>query len=99
MPTSIDFLKARVMSQINTLSSKPEREKEKYIARQIAEEFNSIVEEIKKVSPDAAGHLPKPITWIGPAARNMQVADIRLLELEMLLNQVLAILEVVQDGR
>jgi hypothetical protein len=98
MPTQLDFLKAKVLAYKHTLDGKTSKEKEKHVAIQIAEEFNSILEEIKKLSPDAAPHLPKPISWKGIAAQDMQISDIRFLELEMLLNQVLAILDVVRGG-
>jgi hypothetical protein len=99
MPTSLDFHKATVLAFKSTLEGKSAKEKEKHVAIQIAEQFNSIVENIKKEFPDATTHLPQPITWQGIAARDMQIADIRFLDFEMLLNQVLAILDVLRASR
>src|SRR5207249_3920083 len=94
MPTSLDFHKATIMAFKNTLDGKSPKEKEKHISIQIAEQFNSIVDNIKKEHPDAASHVPQPITMKGIASRDMQIADINFLDFEMLLNQVLAVLEV-----
>ncbi len=96
MPTSLDFHKATIMAFKNTLEGKSAKEKEKHISIQIAAQFNSIVDNIKKEFPDAASHLPQPITWNGIAAMDMQIADITFLDFEMLLNQMLGILEVIQ---
>ncbi len=96
MPTSLDFHKGTITAFKNTLDGKSAKEKEKHISIQIAEQFNSIVDNIKKEFPDAAPHLPQPITMKGIASRDMQIADIKFLDFEMLLNQVLGVLEVIQ---
>src|SRR5947209_1281254 len=61
MPTQLDFLKAKMLAYKQTLAERTSREKDGHVSIQIAQEFNAIVEEIKKASPDAAPHLPKPI--------------------------------------
>lgn len=98
MATTLDFLRARVQAYKSTLDGKSSQEKEKHVSIQIAEEFNLILEEIKKEAADAAPHLPKPITWQSIFARDMRVADVRFLELEMMLNQVLAVLDVLRGS-
>jgi hypothetical protein len=65
---------------------------------QIADQFNPVVENVKKEYPDAAPHLPQPITWTGIAAQDMQIADITFIDFEMLLNQVLAVLDVLRGS-
>ena len=99
MPMPLDFHRATVLAFKSTLEGKSAKEKEKHIAIQIAEQFNSTVEKIKKEFPDAASHLPQPITWKGIAAQDMQITDIRFLDFEMMLNQVLAILDVLRGSR
>jgi hypothetical protein len=99
MPTSLDFYKATVLAFKHTLEGKSTKEKEKHVSIQIAEQFNAVVENIKKEHPDAAIHLPQPITMKGIASRDMQIADIRFLDFEMMLNQVLAILDVLRESR
>ena len=98
MPTSINFHKATITAFKNTLEGKSPKEKQKHISTQIAEQFNAIVDNIKKEFPDAASHLPQPITSKGIASRDMQIADIKFLDFEMLLNQVLAVLEVIRGS-
>jgi hypothetical protein len=99
MPTSLDFHKATVLAFKHTLEGKSAKEKEKHVSIQIAEQFNGVVENVKKEYPDAAIHLPQPITWKGIGAQDMRIADIRFTDFEMLLNQVLAILDVLRDSR
>lgn len=53
------------------------------------------MEDIKKASPDCAFHLPEPITW-NTVAAEAGWSDIKFLELEMLLNQVIAVLDVLR---
>jgi hypothetical protein len=96
MPTSLDFHRATIRAFKNTLDGKASKEKEKHISIQIAEQFNVIVDNIRKEFPDAASHLPQPITMKGIASRDMQIADIKFLDFEVLLNQVLGILEVLE---
>lgn len=99
MPTSLDFYKATVLAFKHTLEGKSAKEKEKHVSIQIADQFNSVVENVKKEYPDAAPHLPQPITSKGIAAQDMQIADIRFIDFEMLLNQVLAVLDVLRGSR
>jgi hypothetical protein len=98
MTTTLDFLKAKVQAYKHTLESKSGKEKEKHLAIHVAEEFNRILEEIKKESPEAAPHLPQPITWTSVFARDLKVADVTYLDLEMVINQVLAVLDVVRGS-
>jgi hypothetical protein len=95
MATALDFIRASVQAYKHSLDQKSSQDKDGPVSIQIAQQFNSIVDQIKKEVPEAASHLPQPITWTGPFAR-MNCADVKFLELEMMLNQVLAILEVVQ---
>ncbi len=99
MANTLDFIRAKVSAYKHTLEGKSSKEKERHVAIHVAEEFNSFMEEIKKEAPEAAPHLPKPLTWKGIAAQDMQIADVTFLDLEMLLNQVLAVLDVVRGNR
>jgi hypothetical protein len=99
MATSLDFYKTTVLAFKHTLEGKSAKEKEKHVSIQIADQFNSVVENVKKEYPDAAPHLPQSITWRGIATQDMQIADIRFIDFEMLLNQVLAVLDVLRGSR
>ena len=95
MPTTLDFLKAKVQALKHTLEGKSGKEKDGRVSIQIAQQFNGILDEVKKESPDAAPHLPQHITWNSPFAR-LQQADVTFLDLEIMVNQVLAILDVLK---
>jgi hypothetical protein len=99
MATTLDFLKAKVLAYKHSLEGRSSNEKQRHVAIHVAQEFNSCMEEIKKEAPEAAPHLPKPITWDGIAARDMQVADVTFLDMEMLINQTLAVLDVIRGSR
>jgi hypothetical protein len=93
MATTLDFLKAKVQAYKHTLDGKSSQEKDGRVSIQIAQQFNAIVDEIKKELPGTASHLPQSIGWTSPFAR-LQQADVTFLDLEMMVNQVLAVLEV-----
>lgn len=99
MATTLDFLKAKLQAYKHTLDGKSGKEKERHVAIHVAEEFNGILEAIKKESPEAAPHLPKPITWTSVFAHDMKVADVTYLDLEMLINQVIAVLDVIRGNQ
>jgi hypothetical protein len=94
MPTTLDFLKAKVMAVKHTLDSRSSKEKGGHISVQTAQQFNAVIEEIKKASPEAAPHLPQPIQWGGHMARLASQANVTFLDLEIMVNQVLGILDV-----
>src|SRR5947199_271239 len=96
MPTSLEFLKARVQAIKHTLEGKSGKEKDGRVSIQIAQQFNSVVDNIKKEFSNAAPQLPQPITTKGIGSHDMQIADITFLDFEMLLNQVLGTLEVLE---
>lgn len=96
MPTAFDFIKAKMLAVKHTLEGKSGKDKDGRISIQMAQQFNAVVEEIEKASPDAGPHLPKPIEWNSPFAR-LQNADASYLDLEIMVNQVLAVLDVLQE--
>jgi hypothetical protein len=96
MATTLDFLKAKVQACKHTLDGKSGKENDGRVSIQIAQQFNALVDEIKKESPDAAPHLPQHIAWTGPFAR-IEQADVTFLDLEIMVNQVLAVLDVLQE--
>jgi hypothetical protein len=98
MPTTFDFIKTKVLAVKYTLDGKSSKEKEGRISIQIAQQFNGMVDEIKKESPDAAPHLPQHITVTSPFAR-IQQADVTFLDLEIMINQMLAVLDVLQERK
>jgi hypothetical protein len=94
MPRALDLIRAKVLAYQQTLEGKSGAAKSGRVSIQLAQQFNAIVDEIKREFSETATHLPQPIRWTGPAARIAQQADVTFLDLEMLLNQVLAVLDV-----
>ena len=98
MPTPLDFLRANVVAYKNTLDSKTAKEKKDLVSRAIAAQFNAIIEEIKKEAPEVAPRLPKPITFNTLVAQDFQRSDASYLDLELMINQTLAVLDVVRES-
>jgi hypothetical protein len=97
MPTDLDFLRAKLLAYKQTLDGKRPGNKDCDVSITIADQFNAIVEAIGRASPAAAPHLPKPITSkIAPFAG---VSDVRFLDLEMMINEAIAVLDVIRAGR
>jgi hypothetical protein len=96
MATTFNFLKAKVLAIKHTLDSKSSHEKKDRISIQTAQQFNAVIEEIKKESPEAAPHLPQPIQSNNPSADFFSVADASFLDLEIMVNQVIGVLDVAQ---
>ncbi len=99
MPTAFDFIKAKMLAVKHTLDGESGKEKDGRISIQTAQQFNTVIEEIKKASPEAAPHLPQPIHWGGHVARLASQAEVSFLDLEIMVNQVLAVLDVLQERK
>ena len=93
MPTPIDFLKATVAAFKETLGQTPPTQKNDLVSIHSGKHFNDLLAKIKVEAPEAAGHLPPPITWTTDFAL-MGKSDIKFLELEMYVNQVVHVLNV-----
>jgi hypothetical protein len=94
MPTQMDFLRAKVLAYKNTLDGRAASQKAGRVSTLIAEQFNAIVEEIKKALPEAASHMPPTITSITVPGSGK--SDVTFLDLEMMLNQVVSVLDVLR---
>ena len=62
MPTPMDFVRVKVQAYKHTLDGKSAKEKAGKVSAQLAEQFNLMLADIKKEYPDAAPHLPRPIS-------------------------------------
>lgn len=97
MPTQMDFVRAKVQAYKHTLDGKTAKEKSGKVSVHVAEQFNLIVADIKKECPEAAPHLPRPITWSKGGGVTFLVTPVSFLELEMMLDQVLAVLDLLRE--
>lgn len=94
MPTQLDFLRAKVLAYKGTLDGRAASQKAGRVSTQIAEQFNAIVEEIKKAVPEAAPHMPHTITSITVPGSGK--SDVTFLDLEMMLNEVVGVLDLLR---
>lgn len=99
MATAVDYHRATIVAFKNTLEGKSPHEKDKHVSVQVALQFNSLIERLQEEYPEAAPHFPMPITFLIPNSRHSQTSDIRFIDFELLLNQVLAILDVLRTGK
>ena len=96
MPSKTDILRARARSFKSTLHNATAKEKEGPAGTALAENFNKIVEETVQTFPDLKESLPARITSRGPFAR-MGKSDVSYLDLEVMADQLLAMLDLVDD--
>jgi hypothetical protein len=95
MPTTLDGLRARVFALKQTLDAKTPQEKSGRVTSAMAQHVNSLLEQIKQEVPSFAAQLPQPIT----SRSDFGIAgfsDIKHLELEMMLNEVVAVLDLLR---
>ena len=96
MPSKIDFLRAKVIAFKETLERTPPEQKAANASSTITVEFNDILEQLRKESPDAAEHLPRTIVtgkYLAPPG----YTNLKLVELEILANQVINILNILKS--
>ena len=96
MPSKIEILRARARSFKSTLQNASVKEKEGLAGTALAENFNKIVEETAQTYPDLKESLPARITSRSPFAR-MGKSDVSYLDLEVLADQLLAMLDLADD--
>ena len=96
MPTKSELLKARTRSIKSTLRDATQEQKKGHAGISLAENFNKILRDIAEMHPDLASSLPSEITWKGPFAQ-MRMSDVSYLDLEVMVDQVLALLDLMED--
>jgi hypothetical protein len=97
MPISqLELLKTRVKSIKVTLERASTKEKGELAGKALAENFNSLIQEIETAYPELRSALPARITAHGPFA-HMGASDVSYLDLEVFVDQVLNLLELVHD--
>ena len=97
MPTNLDFLIARVSAHKTILTKKDPKDIKGNVSFPFANDFNSLLEEIKKECPEAASHLPRAITFESDRARLAHQSDINFVELEIMVEQVLNVLQTLKS--
>src|SRR5438128_40893 len=96
MAKNIDFIIAKVRAFQQTLERIDNHTKKEHVPIQLAENFNAIVAEIAKESPDAAVHLPQPIFAGDRLLSRAGPTTMSYIGLETFVGQVLGVLEVLK---
>ena len=99
MSAALDFHRAKAQAYKKTLEATPGPQKHEQASNIIAKQVNELVEAIKTEFPDAAQHLPPTITWANPFASRTGWSDVKLVEMEMMLNQIIGVLDVLRASR
>lgn len=95
--TPIKILERRLTTFRTTLQGASDRRKDGNVSLAIADEFNGVLEEVSALLPDFAGGLPKPAPTRGFGVE-MGLVPINYLDLEMLVDQTLAMIELAGDA-
>lgn len=94
----LDLMKARLEGVRDGLKKTGEREKANHIPTPLANNFNSILADIKTEFPEIASSLPQPIAATGHYKR-LGCADDTYISLETYVEQVSRLLGVLESGR
>jgi hypothetical protein len=94
----LDLLRMKADSFRRVLNQTPQQAKKNHVTIPMSEEFNRLLDEVATASPDVAGALPKKITAVSDA-RIAGYADVKLVELEILSEQLVGILDLLISKR
>lgn len=94
----LHLLKVRLETMKNTLCNVTTSDKNQRITKVVAERFNKTLAEVREASPDIRDHLPTEITSSSPQNR-VGFADAKYLDLEMFIDEVIALINAVESGR
>jgi hypothetical protein len=97
---NIDLLFARASAFQKTLVRIDHQTKKTNVSTQLAINFNTLLDEIKKEIPaDAASHLPQAVGSATSLHQRAGLVSINYVDLEILIDQVLGILEVLKTQK
>lgn len=94
-PSKLELLQARLLSFKTVLAATSEKAKRHNVARPVAENFNQLLEDIAVHFLFLQSSLPKPISFNSDAAMVAGQSDVDYIGLEIMAEQVLAILKIV----
>jgi hypothetical protein len=94
----LDLLKMKADSFRRVLNQTPQSAKKNRVTIPTSEEFNRLVEEVATTSPQVADALPKKITSVSDA-HMAGYADVTLVELEILSEQLVGMIELLISKR
>jgi hypothetical protein len=94
--SKLELLKTRVKSIKATLERASEKQKSGPAGMAIADNFNTLLDEIEAACPDLKGSLPSRITPSRHFA-HLGVSNISYLDLEVFADQALSLLELIPE--
>jgi hypothetical protein len=94
----LDLLKMKADSFRRVLNQTPQSAKKNHVTIPMSDEFNRLLEEVATAFPEVADALPRKITAVSDA-RIAGYADVKLVELEILSEQLVGILELLLSKR
>lgn len=94
----LDLFRMKADSFRRVLSQAPQQAKKNHVTIPMSEEFNRLLDEMAAAFPDIAEALPRKITAESDA-RIAGYADVKLLELEILSEQLVGILDLLISKR
>ncbi|TWT64260.1 hypothetical protein [Rubinisphaera italica] len=98
MTKNIKLLKTKIESTKKTLGKLSPDSKQTHISLAIAEDFNGIIDQLVLEVPDIKNIVPKKITSTMPMS-HMKKADIKYIDLEIYLDQLIAIISEFESGK
>lgn len=95
-PSTHALLQARLRAFLTTLDKASEKVKAGPVTRPLAENFNTILADVRKAYPEIADHLPQPINASQGIKAQMGICDEHYVDLQILVNQTLEVLALAQ---
>ncbi len=91
----VKLLKAKLDGIRTTLQRSSEQQKKELAPTLLAKDLNGVIDEVAKTYPDLKDALPKPVLSSTPA-RRLGMSDVRYLDVEIFVEQVLRLLNLVE---
>ena len=95
MPEKVDVLRAKLRAIRSTLERTPSQEKQNQAGIDLANNFNEMLTQVGSLLPELKEELPKPIS--AGIFAHMGKANVTYLDLEVLAEQVLALLDLAAE--
>lgn len=96
---NIELLKIRLSSVTDVLNRRGRQEKQNHISQGVADDFNSLRNDIATAFPELASALPGRIESDNLGARDFKIADATFLDLELKAEQLGKLLALAASGR
>ena len=95
----LDLLKVRAESFRRVLTQASESAKKNHVTKSTAEEFNRLLDEVATGFPEVADALPKKILASSRGPSLIGCVDVKLVELEILSEQLVGIIDLLISKR